>query len=116
MSQVHPESLDNRQACPLAIAFLDLLDAANPDQRLPARFLLAQALPQLRFHFAFNQALQFVVEIGFQPAPPNQRHDSGKQRANLSHREPPNLWSIFNPLSTTVPVQSALLSPYLFPM
>src|SRR5579875_3690561 len=89
MPQVPPKSLQGRQARPLPIHFLQLLDTADSYQSLRARFVVAHSPAEVLLHFALNERAKFFLQIGLASAPASHPPNSRDQRANLSHREPP---------------------------
>ena len=83
--QVEHESVEAGQAAAIAMRFPGAGNAADPDERLAARFVRCHAGADVVVRVQIDVALQLVGEVPLAGAGPNEAGDSRPPRAQRSH-------------------------------
>ena len=87
--QVGHEGLEAGQTAAIAMGFPGAGNAADPDERLAARFVRCHAGADVVVGVQIDVALQLVGEVPLAGAGPNEAGDSRPPRAQRSHVSPP---------------------------
>src|SRR5438067_350700 len=85
IAQILRQSIEEPGSLLVAIAFLGLLDAAEPEARPPTRFVGWHSCPQVVVNVILEMGAEFVAQILIGPARPDQMPHPRQQTAESSH-------------------------------